>query len=379
MKRQYWGTGLAALLTLAFVLVQPTQVTAQYESLSDDDVIAMIEEHTGDLSPEDEQKIRDQLEHLREQGSNKAQTSVSNVTVEGIPEYDTCSSLYINLFFALVFGISNIPEDGISMTTVRNGNIIKTTHAEKEVFSCATAQGGLPITVDITVFGEVYENISTKSIINKNALVVTCVKEGGGLVLDGEDDDVDDEDGLVGRPGSGQVLGCQSAPIPTGPVPVRNCIEAASPIITIVSDITGDIIAEINIPLPVDHPQEMNTVNKGNIVKTIEAQKEIFICNLDFLTEGTNDFVIDVGSVLIVFPGYEKKVDIVTFTEIWEDLSLLPANPVVKKEFLVFRCVVGMIVDDDGDGTRLGSAPFDLDLEDFVASVESCQFSAIQD
>ena len=355
MKTQHYGIGLAAVLALAFVLVQPTQATAQFESLSDDDVITMIEEHTGDLSPADEQKIRDQLEHLRDQASNKAQTSASDITVEGIPTYDTCSSLYNNFIFALVFGFTEPPEDAISMTTVRNGNIVKTIHAEKEIFQCATAQGSLPVTVDITVFGEVYEDISTKSIISKNAFVVTCMKDGGGA----------------------QVIGCESAPIPTGPVPVRNCAEAASPIVTIVFEPTEDIVAEIAIPLAVEHPQEMNTVNKGNIVKTVESQKEIFTCNLDFLTEGTNDFVIDVGSFLVIFPEPEKKVDVVTFTDIWEDLGLLPNDPVVKKEFLVFRCVVGLIVDADGDGTRIAPVPFALDLEDFVASVESCQFSTI--
>lgn len=376
MKRQYLGISVASLLTIAFVLVQPMQAAAQFETLSDDDVILAIEEKIGDISPEDEQKIRDQLERLREQASNKAQASASGVTIEGIPTYDTCSSLYINLFFALEFGFSPPADDAISMTTVRNGNIIKTTHAEKEIFSCYTEQGGIPITVDITVFGEVYEDVRTRSVINQNALVVTCIKEGGGFVLDDEDDD----DDIVGRPGSGQIFGCQSAPIPTGPVPVRNCREAVSPGLQVVFEPLGLVIFELfTIPLPVEHPQEMNTVNKGNIVKTVETQKEIFICNLDFLNEGTNDFVIPVGGgILIIFPGYEKKVEVVTFTEIWEDLSNLD-EPIIKKEFLVFRCVVGMVVDEDRDGTRLGPAPFALDLEDFVASVESCQFSTLQD
>jgi hypothetical protein len=74
--------------------------------------------------------------------------------------------------------------------------------------------------------------------------------------------------------------------------------------------------------MPIAEPQEMNTVIKGSVVKTIEAQKEIFLCDLD------ND------------SRHEKKVDLVLFTDIWENLNRLPGNTVVQESSLSFRCVV---------------------------------------
>ncbi len=186
------------------------------------------------------------------------------------------------------------PKDPISMNTIRNNGIAKTIHAEKQIFSCFLEQGDIPVIVDITIVAEIYQDMNTQSIIKKDVLAITCVK----------------------LPTQGAVLECESSAPTGGIAPVKNCDE-----------------------FPISHPQEMNTVNKGSIVKTIESQKEVFQCNLD--NKGV----------------YDKKVDLVLFTEIWENLNKLPDDPIVKKTFLSFRCVVN------------------LD----AAEVESCRFSDITD
>ncbi|MGH9934397.1 MAG: hypothetical protein ACRD3Z_04690, partial [Nitrososphaerales archaeon] len=135
--------------------------------------------------------------------------------------------------------------------------------------------------------------MNTQSIIKKDVLALTCIKIAT----------------------SASVLECESSTPTSDVAPVKNCSEES-----------------------IEHPQEMNTINKGSIVKTIESQKEVFLCNLD------NKGVFD------------KKVDLVLFTEIWENLNNL-ADPIVKKAFLSFRCVVN------------------LD----AAEVESCKFSNITD
>lgn len=106
----------------------------------------------------------------------------------------------------------------------------------------------------------------------------------------------------------------------------------------------------------ITHPQEMNTVTKGKIAKTMEAQKEVFICLLD-------------GQVICLVPNYVstiKKVEVILFTDIYEDLS---TQEVVEVQFHSMRCVV-LMTDE-----ALGLDP-DNDLQD--ATVETCQFSSIE-
>jgi hypothetical protein len=193
-------------------------------------------------------------------------------------------------------------------------------------------------------------------------------------------------------PDTAGVLDCESKPVPTDVAPVRNCRDDAVAIEFPVFDTeSGERIGSfifdeitINEVFPT-HPQEMNTVSKGSAVKTIETQKEIFLCNLDAVTnlddlEFTNDIVITCFQVgqsevaCLIIPVNEKKVEVLTITEIWEDLSLLPGNPIVKKTFESSRCVVTLIVDGDGDGD---ADPFDR--EDRLVNAESCQFSTFQD
>jgi hypothetical protein len=234
---KYSTIGLSAMLVMGFVLVQPTVQTAYA------------------------------------------------VGIEGLPSYDDCGDR----------DLSEI-EDPISMNTVRNKDIVKTIHAEKEVFDCRLTQGDLEVIVDLTTYLEVYENITSQEVIETNAISTTCIK-----------------DALTAT-----VIDCESKDISTSPVFVGSeCREA--------------------VPGP-SHTQEMNTVNKGKLAKTVEAQKEVFYCSPS---------------------GILKKVDIVLFTEIYEDLNTQTTTSV---QFLSARCVV-LAYDND-------------DLQD--ASVESCIFTEIE-
>ncbi len=236
-KPKYLAISAAALLVTAFVLVQPAMQSAY--------AVNMLGE------PE-------------------------------VPAFDDCT-------------VRAAYEDPISMNTVKSKDIVKTIHAEKEVFDCFLAQGNLPIIVDLTTYLEVYENITAQEVVATNAISTTCLKDES----------------------SATVIDCASKDISSSPVFVNNCSE--------LKDIT--------------HPQEMNTVTKGKLAKTVEAQKEVFQCDLN---------------------GTFKKVDIVLFTEIYEDLSKQTTDPV---QFLSARCVV--LETDNSE-----------DLQD--ADVESCIFNGIE-
>ncbi len=237
-KPKYLATTAAVLLVTAFVLVQPTM-----------------------------------------------QTAYATIGLEALPDYDDCNWR------------EGEHEDPISMNTVRNRDIVKTIHAEKEVFDCFLNQGNLPVIVDLTTYLEVYENITSQEVLETNAISTTCLKDEF----------------------TATVIDCESLDVSTSPVFVGNdCRES--------TDIT--------------HPQEMNTVVKGKLAKTVEAQKEVFLCTL---SDGTT-----------------KKVDIVLFTEIYEDLN---TQTTTSTQFLSARCV---ILETDNDG----------DLQD--AEVETCLFDEIE-
>jgi len=245
-KPKYLAISAAALLVTAFVLVQPLMQTAYA------------------------------------------------VGIQGLPAYDNCDE-------------SSQPDDPISMNTVRNKDIVKTIHAEKEVFTCHLNQGNLEVIVDLTTYLEVYENITSQEVIETNAIATTCLKDEY----------------------TATVIDCESYEVSTSPVFVgSNCEEEG-----------------------LDFPQEMNTVNKGKVAKTIEAQKEVFHCDL-----------IDTYP----YDETEKKVDIVLFTEIYEDLNTQTTTSV---QFLSARCVV---LNTDGWNPEDGNNP----LQD--AFVESCIFSEIE-
>ncbi|MGH9877589.1 MAG: hypothetical protein ACRD5H_08120 [Nitrososphaerales archaeon] len=244
-KPKYLAISAAALLVTAFVMVQPAMQTAYA------------------------------------------------VGIEGLPAYDDCD-------------LEDSPEDPISMNTVRSGSIVKTIHAEKEIFECFLDQGNLPVIVDVTTYLEIYENIDDREVIETNAVATTCIKDAF----------------------TATVIDCESYKVSTSPVFVgSNCGEETE----------------------ITHPQEMNTVTKGKIAKTIEAQKEVFECELPDNCDEEVDCV-------------DKKVDIVLFTEIYEDLN---TQEVLEVKFLSARCVVL-----DNDSNTSG------DLQD--AFVESCIFDEIE-
>ena len=176
------------------------------------------------------------------------------------------------------------PSDPITMSSVRNGHIVKTIHSEKEVFDCNLGQGNSDVVVDVTTYIEIYENITAREILETHFVVTTCLKD----------------------PDLAQLIDCESyepdnSIVPTG----TGCEEAI-----------------------LDAPQETNTINKGKIAKTIDAQKEVFICDFD----PTNTDVV-------------KKVDIVIFAEVYEDLSTQTTTEV---QFHAARCVI-LITDDDSE------------------------------
>jgi hypothetical protein len=168
------------------------------------------------------------------------------------------------------------PEDSISMTTIRNGNIVKTIHAEKQIFDCELPQGDIPVIADVTIIAEIFEDLNTKSVISKQVEVVTCIKMNS----------------------TGVIVECNLSIPSQDRIPVTNCSEN--------TDIT--------------HPQEMNTVRKGSTAKTIETQKEVFICIFSD-SDPTND----------------KKVDLVLFTNIFQNLNTQTSD---DPQILSMKCVI---------------------------------------
>ena len=264
IKKQpkYWAISLAAIMATAFVLVQPAM-----------------------------------------------QAAFAELTVNGLPVggYDNCAiriagSIPSGVTFSTQYIKANeAPDDPISQNTVKNRDIVKTIHAEKEVFDCFLVQGDIPVIVDVTTYLEVYENITAQEVIATNVFATTCLKEEA----------------------TASVIDCESYTPTAGLVPVgSDCFE-----------------------LEISHPQEMNTVNKGKIAKTVETQKEQFLCDFG----GSNTL---------------KKVDIVIFQETYEDLNTQTTD---KTQFLAARCIV--LVNDDPNNNEDNDAP--------DAVVEGCTFNEI--
>jgi len=218
------------------------------------------------------------------------------------------------------FNDCDLVESGFNLVlieTVRSGDIAKTIHHEKEIYHCDIAQGsGIPLIMEQTIVAEIYENMTTQKIIRTQAEVITCLTDFR----------------------NGNILGCETEIPSEEAIPLNNCDEDNQTRIAM----------------------RTNAVNKGKIVKSIEMNKQILFCDLDDY-DGTG-----------VQGGKEKKLDRVIFTEIWENLKLLPNDPVVKKEFLGFICVVVLAEDADGSGGAFGTAP-----EDKPARVESCRFQSL--
>ncbi len=174
------------------------------------------------------------------------------------------------------------PEDAISMTSIRSGSMVKTIHAEKQIFDCELSPDGIPVIADVTIIAEIYQDLNTKSVISKQVEVVTCLKD----------------------PATIKVLECKLSIPSQDRIPVTNCSE--------------------NIDNT--HPQEMNTIRKGGTAKTIETQKEVFICTFADgpdrpESENPND----------------KKVDLVIFTDIFQNLN---TQTLEDLQILSMKCVI---------------------------------------
>jgi hypothetical protein len=176
----------------------------------------------------------------------------------------------------------------------------------------------------LSIFYRISERRTIKAkiyveIIETHAIATTCLKEP-----------------LRPFSGGATVIDCESYPVPSTPVFV------------------GSNCEEFNV---FTHPQEMNTVTKGKIAKTVESQKEIFLCALDG------------GQVCIDAPpcaSTVKKVEVILFTDVYEDLA---TQEIEEIQFHSMRCVV--LISDEafiGDPDKV--------LQD--ATVETCQFSSIE-
>src|SRR5574341_271907 len=233
---KYWAISLGVVLVAAFVLVQPTLQTAKA------------------------------------------------VGIEGLPGYDNCTR-----------ESSSRVDDPISMTSVIHKDVVKTVHAEKELFECFLDQGNLPVFADVTTYIEIYENITAAEIIEATAFATTCLFDGEydsdfqgtATLIDGEAYDIPSTPGFVGDD-------CESRHI--------------------------------------DDPQEQNMVKKGKIAKTIESQKFVWDC---FLSDGTI-----------------KKAEIVLFTDIYEDLATQERTDV---QFFQMRCIVVTNDEQGADEIRDGT------------------------
>ena len=342
-RRRYIGLGLGFILFTG-LLLQPLWTTAQEQDPSADQVIDIITDHAGDLATNEEiQMIKELIDKIT--GATNTNTlTKTDVLTETIPAFNSCLSIYNAGSLALLDFVGFIdldlpaPSDPISMNTVRNGNIVKTIHAEKEVFLCLLKQGDIPVIVEMTIIGEIFEDMTTTKIIKKQAEVITCMKLRA----------------------TGGIVGCKMETPPTGFTPKLNCDDS---VYIILSNVKMPLTL-FGIELLPTHPQEMNTVSKNKTVKTIESQKEIFLCDID----QSNDLL----AIGIIFPFNEMKVDLVVFTDIWEDLGNLPTNPTVKTEFLGLSCEISLMQDGDKDGNILIYTP-----DDNVPSVVSCMFTTI--
>jgi len=244
-------------------------------------------------------------------------TSYAQVADLGAPAFEDCS----------YYG-EDQPDDPLGMNTVRVNSIAKTIIVEKEVFRCDTVQGDIPLIIDVTSIAEILENMTSKTIISKQAHVITCAKldvrsiEETTFTTTSTFTETENSWSTVTTTitststttvpaGDGSVSGCDVYVPETDFVPVSNCWEQE-----------------------IDHPQEVNTVNKGNTVKTIVAQKEIFVCIFDEKNMSPCWEYCGRG----YFDTDDKKVEQYIIEEIWEDLRLAPSDTVVKQNVESLRC-----------------------------------------
>jgi hypothetical protein len=174
--------------------------------------------------------------------------------------------------------VVNPPTDPIDMNTVIFKEIAKTIHVEKEIFKCKTKNGALVVAM-VSLFTELFESMRTQSTLNKTVETVTCVKGYNGTISY-----------------------CDSKNIP---------ISNKYPFAVVCDPLNLRIL---NIQSPI----EMETVVSANgISKTVEAEKEAFLCT------------------------YKQNkpthiLDVMLFTEIFEKVS---SGTVIKKNVESISCL----------------------------------------
>ena len=180
--------------------------------------------------------------------------------------------------------------DPVDMNTVIFKDIAKTVHVEKEAFKCKTKSGALVIAL-VSLYTELFTNMSTLLPPNRLIESDTCVKGYNGTVLWCHSSYQETEIGLGG---------------------LRPELEFGYPLATACDPITLRT-------QPVPSPIEMETVVGTNgIVQTLEAEKEIFLC----------DFKQNKPTTLL---------GVTLFTTVFEDI--LGRYPVLLKTFESVSCL----------------------------------------
>lgn len=171
--------------------------------------------------------------------------------------------------------------------------IVKTIHAEKQTFDGFLPQGNIPVIIDVTIIAEIYEDMGTQSIIQRQVVVISCMKQETPPNL----------------------LGCESYVPSQDIVPVRNCSEISLQYPPVMNTTPGAASESEGSNM------NMNTIVKGQTAKTIEAQKEVFRCIMNTPSDPTDD----------------KKVDLLLFTEIFQDLKNQESE---DPQIFSVRCVI---------------------------------------
>ena len=180
--------------------------------------------------------------------------------------------------------------DPVDMNTVIFKNIAKTIHVEKEAFKCKTKSGALVIAL-VSLYTELFTNMSTLHPSKKTVESDTCVKGYNGTVLWCHSSHQETYPGVGG---------------------LRPELEFEYPLATACNPISLRT-------QPVPSPIEMETVVGTNgIVQTVEAEKEIFLC----------DFKQNKPTTLL---------GVTLFTELYEDI--LGKYPVLIKNFESVSCL----------------------------------------
>ena len=169
-------------------------------------------------------------------------------------------------------------------------DIAKTIHVEKEAFRCKTKSGALVIAL-VSLYTELFRNMKTLHPSNKTVESVTCVKGYNGTVLWCSSSHKEEGIALGGYRREYGFSAEYPLAAACDPISLRT--------------------------QPVPSPIEMETVVGTNgIVQTLEAEKEIFLCdfkqNRPTTLPGVTLFTEILEDILGRYPVLEKRVESVS-------------------------------------------------------------------